>query len=167
MRAIMCARRVDISLVAWSLVGAHTSLSSKYCSVLMSLAIRIDWATCIHLKQRYPDDIYHCWHLEGIEIVKVDAWFICAKQCTQLFVNMSTGNISLSLTSWRSGMSTGLLMTWWLKCWSPLVLLFGLARTMMVMSSQIFWLKVSFMIHSVYRDPGYKAPSSFKTISLF
>lgn len=156
----MWAKRVDtgISLMAWFLVGACKSPSSKYSSVLMSLIIIVDWATCIHFNW-YPDDIYHCWQLEGIEIVKVEAWFICKKQCTQLFINMSTGNISLNLTSWRSGMSTGLLMTWWLKCWNPLVLLFGLARTMMVMSSQIFWLKVSFMMHKVYREAGYKAAS--------
>lgn len=50
---------------------------------------------------------------------------------------------SRSLTSWRSGMSTVSLTTWWPRSWSPLEDLFGLARIMMEMCSQTFWLRVS------------------------
>lgn len=114
-------------------------------SILMFLPIIIVWATCIYYENSYFGYVYHHWLLDRIKwVIKVEVWVICKKHCTQLFINMPTGNINRSLTNWRSGMSTDLLMTWWHKCWSPLVLLFGLARIMMAMSSPIFWLKVSY-----------------------
>lgn len=49
---------------------------------------------------------------------------------------------SQSLTSWRSGMSTGSSMTWWLRCWSHREPLCGPARTMMEMYSLTSLLRV-------------------------
>lgn len=110
----------------------------------MSWAIKLDWVTCIYKYKKISRRNVPTPTSKILikQVVIVEACAICKKQYTHVFFNLSTGNISPSLTSWRSGMNTGLLMTWWLKYWSLLVLLFGLARTMMEMSSQIFWLKV-------------------------
>lgn len=45
----MCVSRVDVSWMTCFLVGAHSSHSSKYCIILMSLAIRDDEVECRHL----------------------------------------------------------------------------------------------------------------------
>lgn len=58
-------------------------------------------------------------------------------------MNMSSGTTSQSLKSWRSGMSTVSLTTWWLRSWSLPELLCGLARITMVTCSQTSWLRVS------------------------
>lgn len=60
-----------------------------------------------------------------------------------LIIISASGSTSRSLTSWRSGMNTVSLMTWWPRFWSPLGDLFGPARITMEMCSQTFWLRVS------------------------
>lgn len=52
---------------------------------------------------------------------------------------------SQSLTSWRSGTSTGSSMTWWLRCWSLRVPLCGPARTMMEMYNLTSLLRVKIL----------------------
>lgn len=56
-----------------------------------------------------------------------------------------TGTTSQSLTNWRSGTSTGLLMIWSLKCSSLLELLCGHARTMTEMFSLIYLHRVRYL----------------------
>lgn len=56
---------------------------------------------------------------------------------------MSSGTTSQSLKSWRSGMSTVWLTTWWLRSWSLPELSCGLARITMVTCSRTSWLRVS------------------------
>lgn len=53
------------------------------------------------------------------------------------------GITSQSLTSWRSGTSTGSLTTWWPRFSSLPEHLFGHARITMEMCSRTFWLRVS------------------------
>lgn len=53
------------------------------------------------------------------------------------------GITSQSLTSWRSGMSTGSLTTWWPRFSSHQEDLFGRVRITMETCSRTFWLRVS------------------------